>query len=121
MWMSTSTSISSTEPTHLHVRDIAELTVRHGWQGRVAVGHVTELAALAPEELDPIVGRLREAGIGVIMLPATDLYLMGRKDVRNVRRGLAPQKSFSPQGWPWRPPPTTSGTPSRRWETPTSP
>jgi len=44
----------------------------------VAVGHVTELAALAPEELDPIVGRLRErdrrdhaAGHG--------LYLMGRK------------------------------------------
>jgi cytosine deaminase len=28
----------------------------------------------------------------VITLPATDLYLMGRHDARNVRRGLAPVK-----------------------------
>ncbi len=80
------------EPEHLHVRYIAEQTVQHGWQGRVAVGHVTELAALPPDELGPIAVALREAGIGVIMLPATDLYLMGRKDARNIRRGLAPVK-----------------------------
>ena len=86
------------EPTHLHVRHIAKQTVRHGWQGRVAVGHATELAALAPEELDPIIGSLRDAGIGVIMLPATDLYLMGRKDARNVRRGLAPAKKLLAAG-----------------------
>lgn len=86
------------EPTHLHVRHIAKQTVRHGWQGRVAVGHATELAALAPEELDPIIGSLRDAGIGVIMLPATDLYLMGRNDARNVRRGLAPAKKLLAAG-----------------------
>jgi cytosine deaminase len=80
------------DPEHLHVCYIAEQTVRYGWQGRVAVGHVTELAALTPEELDPIISSLRDARIGVIMLPATDLYLMGRRDVRNVRRGLAPAK-----------------------------
>lgn len=80
------------EAEHLHVRYIAEQTVRHGWQGRVAVGHLTELAALPPEEQDPIIASLREAGIAVIVLPATDLYLMGRRDVRNVRRGLAPVK-----------------------------
>jgi cytosine deaminase len=88
------------EPEHLHVRYIAEQTVRHGWQGRVAVGHVTELAALTPEELDPIIADLREAGIGVIMLPATDLYLMGRRDVRNIRRGLAPAKRLLAAGVP---------------------
>ncbi len=86
------------EPEHLHVRYIAEQTVRHGWQGRVAVGHLTELAALTPEELDPILAGLREAGIGVIMLPATDLYLMGRRDVRNARRGLAPAKRLLAAG-----------------------
>jgi cytosine deaminase len=88
------------EPEHLHVRYIAEQTVRHGWQGRVAVGHMTELAALLPEELDPIVASLREAGVGVIMLPATDLYLMGRRDTRNVRRGLAPVKRLLAAGVP---------------------
>jgi cytosine deaminase len=86
------------EPEHLHVRYIAEQTARHGWQGRVALGHCTELAALPPDELGPIIASLHEAGIGVIMLPATDLYLMGRRDVRNVRRGLAPAKRLLEAG-----------------------
>jgi cytosine/creatinine deaminase len=86
------------EPTHLHVRYIAEQAVRHGWQGRVAVGHLTELAALPPAEQDPIITMLREAAVGVIMLPATDLYLMGRKDAQNIRRGLAPAKRLLAAG-----------------------
>ena len=88
------------EPRHLHVLYIAEQTVRHGWQGRVAVGHLTELDALPPVEQDRIIAAIREAGIGVIMLPATDLYLMGRKDIRTVRRGLAPAKRLLRAGVP---------------------
>jgi cytosine deaminase len=88
------------EPEHLHVRYIAEQAVRHGWQGRVAVGHLTELAALAPSEQDPIIAALREAGIGVIMLPATDLYLMGRRDARSPRRGLTPAGRLLAAGVP---------------------
>jgi cytosine deaminase len=34
----------------------------------------------------------------VIILPATDLYPMGRKDVRSVRRGLAPVKRLLAAG-----------------------
>ena len=34
----------------------------------------------------------------VITLPATDLYLMGRQDVRNVRRGLTPIKRLRAAG-----------------------
>ena len=88
------------EPTHLHVEYIAEQTVRHGWQGRVAVGHLTELAALPPVELDRVVAVIREAGLGVIMLPATDLYLMGRTDARAARRGLAPARRLLAAGIP---------------------
>jgi cytosine deaminase len=88
------------EPLHLHVEPIAEQTVRHGWQGRVAVGHVTELAALPPVELDRVVAVIKEAGLGVIMLPATDLYLMGRQDVRAARRGLAPARRLLAAGVP---------------------
>ena len=89
---------SRREPEHLHLRYIAEQTVRHGWQGRVALGHCTELAALAPPDLEPIAGLLAEAGVGVITLPATDLYLMGRKDTHRVRRGLAPVKRLLAAG-----------------------
>ena len=88
------------EPQHLHVRAIAERTRRLGWQGRVAVGHCTELAALPPADLEPILVELAGAGIGVIVLPATDLYLMGRRDERNVRRGLAPVKRLLAAGIP---------------------
>jgi len=88
------------EPQHLDIGYIAEQTVRHGWQGRVAVGHLTELAALPPVEQDHIIDAIRGAGIGVIMLPATDLYLMGRKDLRNVRRGLAPARRLLAAGVP---------------------
>jgi cytosine/creatinine deaminase len=80
------------EPQHLHARYIAEQTLRRGWQGRVALGHMSEMAALPPDEQESIARRLAEAGVAVIVLPATDLYLMGRKDVRSVRRGLAPAR-----------------------------
>lgn len=78
------------EPEHLHVREIIAATLHAGWQGRVAVGHLTELAALPPLDQEPIVADLAAARIGVIALPATDLYLMGRRDEINVRRGITP-------------------------------
>jgi len=86
------------EPEHLHVLYVAEQTVRFGWQGRVAVGHASELAALDPDRFDRIAAVLEEAGIGVIVLPATDLYLMGRKDVTSPRRGLAPARRLLAAG-----------------------
>ncbi len=86
------------EPEHLHLRYIIEQTVRRGWQDRVAVGHCTELGALPPTDLAPIAAGLKEAGVGVITLPATDLYLMGRKDTHRIRRGLAPVKRLREAG-----------------------
>jgi len=88
------------EPRNLHVEYIAEQTIRHGWQGRVAVGHLTEIAALPPDEQDRVIAAVRAARLGVIMLPATDLYLMGRNDVGSVRRGLAPARRLLAAGVP---------------------
>ncbi len=86
------------EPDHMDILYVAEQTVRFGWQGRVAAGHVSELAALEPERFDEVAVILKDAGIGIIILPATDLYLMGRKDARNPRRGLAPAKRLLAAG-----------------------
>jgi cytosine deaminase len=86
------------EPVHRHVEVIADRTERHGWQGRVAIGHLTELAACDEGEQARIARRLHDAGIAVITLPATDLYLMGRADTRNVRRGLTPVKRLRAAG-----------------------
>ncbi|HEY2994622.1 MAG TPA: amidohydrolase family protein [Methylomirabilota bacterium] len=88
------------EPEHLHVREIAAQTVRAGWQGRVTVGHLTELAAVPAFRQDEIIAEIVEAGLGVVCLPATDLYLMGRRDEFNVRRGLAPVRRLLEAGVP---------------------
>lgn len=65
-------------------------TVSRGWQGRVCLGHMTKLAGLTPQALKETAAMLRDGGISVLALPATDLYMMGRKDTHNVRRGVAP-------------------------------
>ena len=88
------------EPDHLDVREIIERTRRNGWQGRVAVGHLTELAALPIVRQDEIIAGLRDAEIGVICLPATDLYLMGRSDEVSPRRGLTPVRRLLAAGVP---------------------
>jgi cytosine deaminase len=88
------------EPEHLHVKDVVAETVRAGWQGRVAVGHLTELAALPGYEQDDVVAAIAEAGVAVISLPITDLYLMGRRDESNVRRGLTPIRKLLAAGVP---------------------
>jgi cytosine deaminase len=88
----------SDEPEHLHVREIAAQTVRSGWQGRVAVGHLTELAAMPAFRQDELIAEIAQAGLGVICLPVTDLYLMGRHDDGNVRRGLTPVRKLLAAG-----------------------
>src|ERR1043166_309715 len=88
------------EPEHLHVREIAEQTVRAGWQGRVSVGHLTELGAVPVFRQDEIIADIVRAGLGVVCLPATDLYLMGRRDEFNVRRGLTPVRRLLQAGVP---------------------
>jgi cytosine deaminase len=69
---------------------IAEKAIELGWQGRVSLGHVTSLGALTREDAMPVVERLRDAQVTIVTLPATDLYLGGRGDERNQRRGLTP-------------------------------
>ena len=55
----------SDEPEHLHVRDIAAHAVRAGWQGRVTVGHLSELAAVPGFRQDEIIAEIAGARLGV--------------------------------------------------------
>ncbi|WP_328947643.1 amidohydrolase family protein [Streptomyces sp. NBC_00184] len=73
---------------------LAEATREHGLGGRVTLGHVTSLAGRPPAERAEVVALLAEAGVAVVALPATDLYLGGRGDDRAVRRGVAPVREL---------------------------
>jgi cytosine deaminase len=77
------------EPHDLDVDLVCELTEAYGMGGRVAVGHMTKLAVLPPETLAAYARRLADAGVAVTVLPATDLFLMGRDQDHAVRRGVA--------------------------------
>ncbi len=69
---------------------VIQATIDRGWQGRVCLGHMTKLAGLPPDELRSIAADLQSAGISILALPASDLYMMARQDTHNVRRGVAP-------------------------------
>jgi cytosine deaminase len=78
---------------------IAQKTIAAGYQGRVTLGHVTSLAALSPEEAAATIALIRDAGIHIVTLPATDLYLGGRKEATlNRRRCLTPVQALRDAG-----------------------
>jgi cytosine/creatinine deaminase len=77
---------------------IAERTIAKGWEGRVSLGHVTSLGSLSHETARPVIDKLRDARVTVVTLPATDLYLGGRGDERNQRRGLTPVRLLRDSG-----------------------
>lgn len=85
-------------PAHTDLPEVMAQTVKRGYQGRVSIGHVTNLSAVAPEELAAIAGRLKDAGIALTVLPATDLFLNGRSFDRLVPRGVAPTHLLAAQG-----------------------
>lgn len=77
---------------------VLEETARRGWQGRVCLGHMTKLAGLAPTELESIAAAIDQTGVSILALPASDLYMMARKDTHNVRRGVAPVHRLADMG-----------------------
>jgi cytosine deaminase len=77
---------------------VAARTRAQGWEGRVVAGHMSALAALDPADLERAMATIRDAGISILVLPVTDLYLMGRSDVKNVRRGIAPARALHMAG-----------------------
>lgn len=84
----------ATDPRFALAGFIAEQTAARGLAGRVALGHMTSLSGLPPAERRAVASALAEAGVAVVPLPATDLFLGGRGDEKAVRRGLAPVREL---------------------------
>ena len=73
----------------MHIHYVCELTKQYRRGGRVVVGHMAKLSTMPLDQLAILARRLADIGIGITVLPATDLYLMGRDQDHNVRRGVA--------------------------------
>jgi len=75
---------------------LAEQTIKHGYFGRVAAGHVTALDSAMPDVADRVIEKIKEAKMTVVAVP--DLYRVGRDDIRHVRRGLTRIKELLAAG-----------------------
>ena len=76
-------------PEAMNIHLVCELTEQYRRGGRVVVGHMAKLSTMPPHQVAILARRLADVGIAVTVLPATDLYLMGRDQDHNVRRGVA--------------------------------
>ena len=76
---------SSDDPAQLTAEYIAEQTIARGMQGRVTLGHLCMLDILEPARRARVIDRLRDAGVHVISLPATELHVKGRAASRTWR------------------------------------
>jgi cytosine deaminase len=79
---------SADDPAQLTTDYIAEQTIARGMQGRVTLGHLCTLDVLEPEHRARVIGRVRDAGIHVISLPATELHVKARTDAKRTWRGV---------------------------------
>lgn len=74
---------------NLFIWQVCDLTEKIGWGGRVAIGHGSKYAAMPPAELRELGKRLAGSGVTVTVLPATDLFTVGRHLDHSVIRGVA--------------------------------
>jgi len=86
------------DPSRMTLEEVCRQADLNRWGGRVAIGHVTKLSAVPADRLSAIGRRLSSAGVGLTVLPATDLYLMGRDRDHNVPRGVTPAHRLVEQG-----------------------
>lgn len=82
----------------MQIEYVCRKTEEHGWGGRVAVGHATQLSLVPRARYDAIAAQLARAGVAVTILPATDLYLMGRSHGHAVPRGVVPAEPLRRAG-----------------------
>lgn len=77
---------------------IAELTLRHGLQGRVVCGHACSLSVQPEEEARATLALCAEAGLHLVALPTTNLYLQGAWDATPLQRGITRIKEAAEHG-----------------------
>jgi cytosine deaminase len=85
-------------PQQMNIHIVRDLTERYGRGGRVVVGHMAKLSLMPPHEVTALARSLADTGIAVTVLPATDLFLMGRDQDHSVRRGVADANLLIEQG-----------------------
>ncbi|WP_189668603.1 amidohydrolase family protein [Promicromonospora soli] len=84
----------------LDVEELARQVIARGLTQRVTASHAVRLGSLPPERLAPVVELVARAGLGVVTLPITNLYLQGRDATHLAPRGLTAVRALLDAGIP---------------------
>ncbi|MFH5774888.1 amidohydrolase family protein [Paracoccus broussonetiae] len=76
------------DPNRLHFAKVFDRVRRFGMQGRTVLGHTSVLSAIPRAAFEPIMAEIIDLGIGLVTLPAANLYLQGRSADELPPRGL---------------------------------
>lgn len=77
---------------------IADLLLSTGLRHPVTAGHCVSLSVRDAVDIRRIADKVAEAGIAVVALPQTNLYLQGRDAASNPPRGVAPVRALVEAG-----------------------
>ncbi|MEU2199956.1 amidohydrolase family protein [Isoptericola sp. NPDC019482] len=84
----------------LDIEDLARQVLARGLTQRVTASHAVRLGSLPPDRLGPVVELVARAGLGVVTLPITNLYLQGRDATHLAPRGLTAVRALLDAGVP---------------------
>jgi cytosine deaminase len=86
------------DETKLLFEEVAQMTRAYGMAGRVVAGHCSALSAMPPDAALRTIDNLRDAGVGIVTLPAANLFLQGREADRLPPRGMTRIKQLLDAG-----------------------
>ena len=86
------------DPTMLSLRELARQVIDTGFGGSVTASHCVSLGMQSPETQAAVAREVADAGIAVVTLPQTNLYLQGRDHVRATPRGLTAIRALCDAG-----------------------
>ena len=86
------------DPNNSSIPKIAAETKSRNYQGRVSIGHVTKLSAMAQQQRLEMAALLKDADIALTVLPATDVFLNGRDHESLIPRGMVNANELSEHG-----------------------
>jgi cytosine deaminase len=76
------------DPAKLDLRQLARMVVDAGMEGRITASHCVSLGMQPPAVQAEVAHEVTDAGISVVTLPQTNLFLQGRDEPRATPRGL---------------------------------
>ena len=89
---------SGNSPDDMDIHLVCDLTEKYKLGGRVAIGHGCKYSTMKVDNFHALATRIADAGVAVTSLPATDLFMQGRDQTDNVRRGVVDVNALVERG-----------------------